>query len=442
LSRLLHRVPKVIWLAFPWLLFILLASSVARLSYLSYQERKLAGRLIEQLNQEKALAQEKNNFVTLSSHYLRTPMSTIANGLELVSSLGKGNQTAAELVTIGSQLNTGVNDLLSKAAARAPSEVQAAPGVISPLGAAKSMAAGFIRISSLQVMLFALTASFVLVGIADYILKHVDLYNVGLVNYLTQLAGLILVAILFYASLRSYHKRKQLREQAEVLLNQQRELDNGRNLLVRNSLNNLNGPLKELKIKLQTGAGLNPQALRPVLAGIAQLDSLFQKFVILTSLESGAMIKANQMVELNQLAGQSIQRYGNALQAKGLSVKNEVQSSNLSQDPLLLTFVIDSLLSNAIKYSPQGGEITINSRQRHDWVELFVKDSGPGIDEAKQAQLFQPFSRAENAAEDFNRQGVGLSLYLDRLVMSYLGGNLEINSKPGAGTTMRVGIAA
>jgi signal transduction histidine kinase len=370
-------------------------------------------------------------------------MAAITNGIDLLAALGGGTPAEAELKELGQKLNISVNDLLSKAAARAPSEVQAAaPGVISPLGAAKSMAAGFIQISSLQVMFFALTASFVLVGLADYILKHVDLYNVGLVNYLTQLAGLILVAVLFYASLRSYHKRKQLREQAEVLLNQQRELDTGRNLLVRNSLTVLKDPLAQLKAKLQANLPANPQMAKPALDGITQLEGLINKFTILAALETGAMGKVRTPLELSQLVGQISGRYSSVLQAKGLDLKAKVPAAQLNQDPLLLSFVIDSLLSNAIKYSPQGGQIELSSRRSHGGIQIYVRDSGPGIEEAKQAQLFQPFSRAENAAEDFNRQGAGLSLYLDKLVMQYLGGRIDIDSRPGAGTTMSFSLPA
>jgi signal transduction histidine kinase len=260
-----------------------------------------------------------------------------------------------------------------------------------------------------------------------------------LVHVLEQLAGLLLLTILLVASLRSYHRRKDLRLQAQKLLASQRELDSARNTLIKNSLANLQPALGELKARFRNLRLGSPQA-KPALDGIAQLDSLLGKFTIAASLEAGAMTKAAQPLELNQLVGNSIGRYTNAIQSKFLSVKNEVEPASLNQDPLLLSFVIDSLLSNAIKYSPNHGEIRIGGKLTGHGVELGVEDHGPGIDQAKQAQLFEPFSRAENTAADFNTQGVGLSLYLDKLVMGYLGGEIDLDSQAGKGTRVSLSL--
>jgi signal transduction histidine kinase len=106
----------------------------------------------------------------------------------------------------------------------------------------------------------------------------------------------------------------------------------------------------------------------------------------------------------------------------------------VSQDPLLLSFVIDSLLNNAIKYSPANGEVTIAGRRRGNQFEISVKDNGPGVPEPKQAELFQAFSRSEQAGQDFSVQGAGLSLYLDKLIVDYLGGSISLESQAGQGT--------
>ncbi|MBX4197436.1 HAMP domain-containing histidine kinase, partial [Candidatus Saccharibacteria bacterium] len=214
------------------------------------------------------------------------------------------------------------------------------------------------------------------------------------------------------------------------------------NLLIKSSLTTLKAPLAQLKAKLQTNLPSNPQVAKPALEAIAQLEGLLNKFTILSSLESGSLRKLSQSVDLNQLVSEITGHYAHVLQSKALTVKADIGRHQLNQDRLLLSFAVDSLLSNAIKYSPQGGQIIISSHKGRHGIEISVHDSGPGIDEAKQAELFQPFSRAENAAENFNRPGAGLSLYLDKLVMHYLGGQVGVDSKSGHGTSVSLVVPA
>ncbi len=433
-----HHTPLLIKLLFPWLLFALLALSALRLAIQSWREWRLAGQIGRQLAIEKALSEEKNNFVTLSQHYLRTPMTAISNGIELMASLGGPAATDSQLKALSDELGRDVNDLLSKAG-RLPSEAQlTTPGTVLP-SQNLATAAGFVTISTLPAMLFSLFGTFVIVGVVDYILNHNDIYNFSWVNLLTQLAGMLVIAVFFWTALRSHRKHKQLRQKNQQLLEQQRELDLARDTLVRNSLANLKAPLAGLKNRL-AASGADPKLAKPALEGLRQLEGLMGKFTIFASLESGQMQTRKQPLDISLLVSQITARYAAVMQAKGLKLVNNVAPAQVQTDALLASFVIDSLLSNAIKYSSANAEIRLSSKHSHGGVEIYVEDMGPGIDEAKQQQLFAPFSRAENAAQNFNVEGVGLSLYLDRMIMSYLGGQIEMHSQPGHGTTVGVSI--
>jgi signal transduction histidine kinase/DNA-binding beta-propeller fold protein YncE/chitodextrinase len=427
-----HTEPLIFKLLFPWLLFILLGLSALRLAIQSWKEWRLAGQLTRQLAAEKALIDEKNNFVALSQHYLRTPMAAIANGIELMAAIGGPQAADSQLKALSDELGKGVNDLLSKAG-RLPSQTQpTAPGVILP-GRSLATAAGFVTISSLPAMLFSLSGTFVIVAVVDYILNHNDIYNVSWINLLSQLAGMLLIAIFFWAARRSHRKNKELRQRNQRLLEQERELDLARNVLVRNAQTNLKAPLAALKNQL-AASGADPKIAKPALEGIRQLEGLMGKFTIFASLEAQTMQTRRQPLDVNQLAAQTAARYSQVLQDKGLKVDNQIQSIQLNNDPLLLGFVLDSFLNNAIKYSPNGAEIRLSSSRGRHGLEISVQDQGPGIEADKLSQLFQPFSRAENAARDFNVEGAGLSLYLDKLITRYLGGDIGLDSTPGRGT--------
>ena len=451
----LKKILEAILFIFPWLLFIFLGSAALRLTYLSAQERRYAARLNEQLAKEKALAETKNNFIALASHYLRTPVTIIGTGIELAASLSPDMQAKSNLKNLSGLLSAGVNDILVQAEHKAPAETipisagEVVPGNQAPgmLGGSMplSSSAGFIRTDSLKTIVAAMLGAFGLVGLADYILSHIDINNVGLTRILTQLAGILLAGILLVASSRSYHKRKELSQQAEKLLANQRELDSARNTLIKNSLDSLKEPLRELKAKLEAAAAspkANPAAFKPALSGITQLEGLLGKFVIATSLEGGTMDRRISSLGIDQLVNSSMQRYASAIQGKRLVVKNDVKPDTVNQDGLLVSFVVDSLLSNAIKYSPPGGEVRIKGGKRGRKLEMTVEDKGVGIAADKQASLFQPFAKAENAVQDFNAQGAGLSLYLDKLLMDYLDGQITLDSKPGQGTSVSISLPA
>jgi K+-sensing histidine kinase KdpD len=114
------------------------------------------------------------------------------------------------------------------------------------------------------------------------------------------------------------------------------------------------------------------------------------------------------------------------------------RQKQIESDDLLLGEVVKSLLDNAVKYSPEGGVIRIAAVKQDGRILLSVADNGSGIAEDKLKQLFEPFSRAEAAAEDFNHQGIGLNLYADKLIMQYLGGDIELAGNQPQGIVAKV----
>jgi signal transduction histidine kinase len=108
-------------------------------------------------------------------------------------------------------------------------------------------------------------------------------------------------------------------------------------------------------------------------------------------------------------------------------------------DERRLEQVVIHLLSNAVKYSPEGGKITIALRHRSEGIELTITDQGIGIPKREQAHITERFYRAENAVKA-KIQGLGLGLYLVDVLVNKHGGNLSIESKgvPGKGTRVRV----
>jgi signal transduction histidine kinase len=99
--------------------------------------------------------------------------------------------------------------------------------------------------------------------------------------------------------------------------------------------------------------------------------------------------------------------------------------------------VVQNLLTNAIKYSPDGGPVVLRVERLADQVRLQVTDSGIGVPEADQPQLFQRFYRASNTDTQY-LSGMGIGLYVVREIVTLHGGTVGVESCEGEGSTFTV----
>ncbi|WP_087873951.1 sensor histidine kinase [Arthrobacter globiformis] len=135
------------------------------------------------------------------------------------------------------------------------------------------------------------------------------------------------------------------------------------------------------------------------------------------------------------------------------SVQAQADASNVSlatdvpaplwahADPLRISQALDNLVSNAIKYSPDGGKVTVSARRRDSWVQLKVQDTGMGISEEETSRIFTRFFRSQ-AARQAAIPGVGLGLSITKTIVERHGGDISCDSKPGAGTTFTLTLPA
>lgn len=103
-------------------------------------------------------------------------------------------------------------------------------------------------------------------------------------------------------------------------------------------------------------------------------------------------------------------------------------------DPLRIGQALDNLVSNAIKYSPDGGTVTISAAGTKDWVNLVVQDTGMGMAPEDAAKVFRRFFRAESAREAAI-PGAGLGLSITKTILERHGGAIACASNPGGGST-------
>jgi PAS domain S-box-containing protein len=160
-------------------------------------------------------------------------------------------------------------------------------------------------------------------------------------------------------------------------------------------------------------------------------------------LEGGRLSMVLQETQLGPLTQSVTDELAGLVQEKGhrLSVADGEDGTPVLVDPQLLRQVILNLVSNAVKYTPPGGEIAIRMNQSDGLMHWAIRDSGIGIPQSVQHRLFEKFYRAENASA-VETEGTGLGLYLVRLIVERLGGRVSCESDEGKGATFEFTLPA
>lgn len=144
-------------------------------------------------------------------------------------------------------------------------------------------------------------------------------------------------------------------------------------------------------------------------------------------------------VRLDQVAARAVERFKAQTTLHQFVLDFPKHFPVIQGDETRLRQVIDNLISNAIKYSPKGGEVRISGAHDApaDSITIAVRDQGVGISKDNQAQIFERFFRVDDALSR-KTQGTGLGLYLARAVIEAHQGKIAVESQPGKGSTFRL----
>lgn len=121
------------------------------------------------------------------------------------------------------------------------------------------------------------------------------------------------------------------------------------------------------------------------------------------------------------------------------AITNPINPPAVQGDSDRLIQVLTNLLSNAHKYTPEGGRISISAAAGEDSLRLEVADNGIGMSLDEQKGLFMKFFRADNE-ETKNVPGTGLGLWITRSIIEMHGGEIQVESRKGSGTRIRISL--
>lgn len=166
------------------------------------------------------------------------------------------------------------------------------------------------------------------------------------------------------------------------------------------------------------------------------LTDLIDSLLEVSRLQAGTFnLEISDDVLLVTLVTNTVKKFSNQTKKHTFAVNFPEDFPPVCADERRLTQVLNNLVSNAIKYSPDGGEIRITGAVHPAHVTIAVRDEGIGIPEHEQHRIFQKFSRLDNALSR-KTEGTGLGLFLSKSVIEAHGGRIWFSkNKNGPGTT-------
>jgi signal transduction histidine kinase/CHASE3 domain sensor protein len=143
-------------------------------------------------------------------------------------------------------------------------------------------------------------------------------------------------------------------------------------------------------------------------------------------------------VDVSEVVGDAVESAAALARSRTIELRSELADVPVvTGDRERLSQLVGNLISNALKFTPEGGTVTARTFTDGDNAVIEVTDTGIGIPEAEQSRLFQRFFRSSTAT-DQAIPGTGLGLAISRAIAEAHGGNISVRSQPGAGTSFRV----
>ena len=184
-----------------------------------------------------------------------------------------------------------------------------------------------------------------------------------------------------------------------------------------------------------TKAGLNGTNLRSteaILSGARQMNIMIQDLVDAARLEAGQLRLEREPVDLKSFLSNLLERAEGMMDVGRVVVEMPKELPPLDADPDRLERIVMNLLSNALKYSSPETKVRVRAEMVGEEVVISVSDQGMGIAQEDLPHVFERFYRGTGARR---AEGVGLGLYITKMLVETHGGRIWVQSKPGKGST-------
>lgn len=199
-----------------------------------------------------------------------------------------------------------------------------------------------------------------------------------------------------------------------------------------------------LKILLTEFDSYEKQKIKELLKTVQKTSEityeLLENLLLWANIQTGRIELKPESLDLHQIADSVLALFRLYANSKQIALRNEIPPDTLIvADQKMTRLILRNLVSNAIKFTPSGGEVLLQTNRHEGNIEVSVRDNGVGIDPEKTGKLFkidQTFSTPGTAGE----KGTGLGLALCKEFLDKSGGTIRVESRPGHGSVFTVSL--
>lgn len=280
-------------------------------------------------------------------------------------------------------------------------------------------------------------------------------------NHISIICGLVAGAVLLFICLYTYYvyqkSKAEEQKQKQLLMNAAEEADaanKAKSAFLLSMSHDIRTPMNAIigftNIALhQNMVSDIHDSLKKVQQSSNHLLSLLNDVLDFSRIESGKVAISPEPVDITQLTD-NVQAIMNGL-LYNRDLKFEVHRESLKNpyvlaDVVRIREVLVNLLGNAVKFTKDGGEITLDissypgADEKHIIIRYVVRDNGIGMSEEFQKKLFDPFSQEDDANARTQYKGTGLGMAITKKYVDMMGGSIAVESKKGVGSTFTVEI--
>ncbi|MHB8380974.1 MAG: sensor histidine kinase [Candidatus Binataceae bacterium] len=227
-----------------------------------------------------------------------------------------------------------------------------------------------------------------------------------------------------------------------------RDQDRARANLIATLSHELRTPLTSLALSAELlrrdGEALDPkhrELLEAILEECARMKALSDNLLNLARGELASISVQRERLDLRQIIEEVVRRFGRQAEEKHVRMTEHLESvPEISGDAVKLSWVVSNLIGNALRYTPEGGQIEVAARPIDTIVRLEVADSGPGIPPEIREHIFERFAQYGRGGVEKGSAGLGLAIAKD--IVAAHGGRIFVDSNEGCGSRFVVELPA
>jgi len=224
------------------------------------------------------------------------------------------------------------------------------------------------------------------------------------------------------------------------------ELDKLKEEFIQTVSHDLRNPLGAIKstavylMQKENTVERRDQAMKLIVSSTNRLETMVNNILDMATIREGRMEYKKTGVGPKDLVEEATALFAFSASEKGIALRADISGDlpTVQVDREKMHRVFTNLIANAMKFTEEGGRVTVGAKRLNGAVEFFVADTGPGIPPEELPRLFQRFATVSSVNADLGKkQGTGLGLQIVKTIVQAHGGQVRVESAVGQGTTFR-----